>query len=74
MADKELTTSFLWNACKETINVINTSMEKATENIKDPEALYNAVLTTNFKSIYKINKAYSKGRELSAKHQIIYGK
>ena len=47
MANKELTTSFLWNACKETINVINTSMEKATENIKDPEALYNAVLTTN---------------------------
>ena len=47
MADKELTTSFLWNACKETINVINTSMEKATENLKDPEALYNAVLTTN---------------------------
>ena len=47
MANKELTTSFLWNACKETINVINTSMEKATENIKDPEALYNAVLSTN---------------------------
>lgn len=47
MANKELTTSFLWNACKETINVINTSMEKATENLKDPEALYNAVLTTN---------------------------
>ena len=47
MADKELTTSFLWNACKETINVINTSIAKATENVEDPKALYNAVLTAN---------------------------
>ena len=48
MADKELTTSFLWNACKETINVINTSIEKATENLKDnPQELYNAVSAVN---------------------------
>ena len=31
----------------------------------DKKISNNAVLTTNFKSIYKINKAYSKGRELS---------